>query len=958
MGGAVSKYLKTRIAAAALVALLLGGCKALVAPMVEEPGEASNGDISLFTGIEVRVSSAATVSAQTSETAQNSRTIVPSGFENKLEYLLRITYSDGSMVYETMEAGVTSRRFLLESGAYSMQLLGFTEGHLPLEADWSDWTENIASLLGGPWAAGGKGHAQYVAATGTAQNAQGQTTFNISKGDILEVTVPLSTYFSVNGTGTLLYNIELPSSMVNGQDTATVVSTNNVVININLLASGFSAATNLSSGSATVDAGMYNIQVSIIRDPGTVNERYAGYTNTVHIVSGMTSYLGLSFKDWVLLDKADPGQVTGLTAVVSNGVNVTLSWTPPSAFDYAGSIITFTPTVPGISQPIFVPKTGAATESYAFNGLEAGITYTFSVVAIDNMDDSGRYRPIADTPVTASITTRLIIDVGALTEPAARIQFGSSETMPVDLVNMSSHDIYMAKVNQSGSNASGTASGGYSANQVGLQPSQSMRSINPLSESPASETAPEPYPLTLPDGQTLMMTPKTLVERHDFHDYVEPYYGDKSRAALPRVAYSVGQSRNFWVRRNIDASAGSQAWESKPATLRATGTYCDVWVMNSEYPPGWWQYYGYNGYINTEDAEDLRDNFDALYPHVTNLLGYERGGGPSGNGGVDENKKVQILVYEFNYDWEAGDFLGASSVTMGYYWSKDEGNGANSNHCEMFYIDSWCFDFMDFIEVASLGITSLNMYLTLAHEFQHMINNAHGGSESALNEMMSMMTEDFVGPYIGFDWDDSGMPIESRMPGALNNYYARSVTNWTNNDMTSYSNAFAFGAYLARNYGGAEFLSSLSSSSNRSYQGMINYAMQTRNPSLPVDTGVTNPYFRYALARYPQAWVFSSSSYSLPGTSSATTARAFDYTVNKTVGGESYEAHGFDVYEQFDPLIGDNDPTILFLTDNRTVYSYGITVHTDSSWQNKSGNMTVELKKPTNTNVEIWLLFR
>ena len=106
---------------------------------------------------------------------------------------------------------------------------------------------------------------------------------------------------------------------------------------------------------------------------------------------------------------------------------------------------------------------------------------------------------------------------------------------------------------------------------------------------------------------------------------------------------------------------------------------------------------------------------------------------------------------------------------------------------------------------------------TLAHEFQHMIHYYQKPvlrdaiSETWLNEQASEVAEDLIADKIMIDgpravaYDDptAGDPENrrSRLPG-YNLYNDIQVTTW-DGYLANYSIAYAFGAYLARNYGGA-----------------------------------------------------------------------------------------------------------------------------------------------------------
>ncbi len=114
---------------------------------------------------------------------------------------------------------------------------------------------------------------------------------------------------------------------------------------------------------------------------------------------------------------------------------------------------------------------------------------------------------------------------------------------------------------------------------------------------------------------------------------------------------------------------------------------------------------------------------------------------------------------------------------------------------------------------------------TLAHEFQHMIHFYQKSalrdavSESWLNEMASEVAEDLIadkamidGPRaVAHDDPTAGEPENRR--GRLPNYNLYNdiqVTSWPRSyPLPNYSIVYAFGAYLARNYGGAALFSDI-----------------------------------------------------------------------------------------------------------------------------------------------------
>ena len=116
-----------------------------------------------------------------------------------------------------------------------------------------------------------------------------------------------------------------------------------------------------------------------------------------------------------------------------------------------------------------------------------------------------------------------------------------------------------------------------------------------------------------------------------------------------------------------------------------------------------------------------------------------------------------------------------------------------SNEGKYFYIDSYYAVRMFDYTVS-----------TLAHEFQHMINfsvKAMNGkaSDSNFNEMLSMLFEDLMQEKL--DIDDGYSP-KNRLTKFLSRYYEAGIREY-NGTLQSYANAYAFGAWLIRKFGGA-----------------------------------------------------------------------------------------------------------------------------------------------------------
>jgi hypothetical protein len=382
----------------------------------------------------------------------------------------------------------------------------------------------------------------------------------------------------------------------------------------------------------------------------------------------------------------------------------------------------------------------------------------------------------------------------------------------------------------------------------------------------------------------------------------------RNRMRSMGVSEGVGTTKQFYV----DVSP-----TLKSATLRKTGDRCKLWVVDD--------------YFNSDlsdQLDELAAKFDEIYPLETNLLGYEYGGGPGGNGGMDGDPKIQILLFDI------GDSVGGT--TYGYFYPGDEFARGDtypySNEAEIFYIDS-----VKAVE------DEYGIYSTLIHEFNHMINFnlkvLQGGEYVSWNtevwytEMLSMLAEDVIGPLVGILADRH--VTNMRIPGWLLQYADYSVMSWpsSGNTIPYYQSNYAFGAYLMRNFGGPALFSAIAKSST-SGRGSIDRFMRIFN-GVEIDTA-------YAMARFSEALVYS-------GLSMPTGVLTFDKTVPDpidgqpyTIDGQSYTFKAFDIWSTDGPLTREYAQMPNYAAPANTVQLY-----TDEAWAEEiaasGGNLTIRL---------------
>ncbi len=266
---------------------------------------------------------------------------------------------------------------------------------------------------------------------------------------------------------------------------------------------------------------------------------------------------------------------------------------------------------------------------------------------------------------------------------------------------------------------------------------------------------------------------------------------------------------------------------SRQFTLKANGTHCRIWYNNT------------SSLISIPDTQftNLANIIDQVFVEETSIFGSNTiTAQAAGNTAItaDSNTKLEVLVYDLLGDASANQ----TSGTFGFFNPADiylngvtyrDSNGqlqtiTTSNECEVIHVDSY-FLKKDIEGYTSNGTTVYTHYVesTLIHEFQHLLNfcNKYGQYETWFTEMLSMSAEDV------FKLDDYSAP-KSRFDIYFDKTY-QGFGNWPDLDddtvLYSYANAYAFGAYLMRNYGGINLINKIATN-NYTNEGAITKALQ------------------------------------------------------------------------------------------------------------------------------------
>ncbi|MCL2721639.1 MAG: hypothetical protein FWD47_09920 [Treponema sp.] len=416
----------------------------------------------------------------------------------------------------------------------------------------------------------------------------------------------------------------------------------------------------------------------------------------------------------------------------------------------------------------------------------------------------------------------------------------------------------------------------------------------------------------------------------------------RSLKIMPFIPPAVGDKRLFW----LDDFDRQYAWKQKQATLVAVSNHANIWIID--------EYFDNNSTstvdnkITTAQARAMAQKFDEIYRYTTPIFGYEYGGASDSSqpGGVDGDKRVQILVYDIGG-------AGASGSNIGYFWSKDFysneylqsiGSSIKSNNAEIFYINSYWLD-----------SRPETVYSALIHEFIHLINFNEkfikNNTSYAIwyTEMLAMLGEDIIGPMIGIRPNNSGHPISMRIPYTLG-LYTCDPFFWTGSK--SYGVTYGFGAYLARNFGGAAIVREIAKNNKVNFES-ISSALSVFNP------GMT---FINLVERYYEAFICNDTENQ--GTAS------FNRTVSNFIDGFQYTLYGFDIFSMNRVNVALNlgvisywssnekGPFLYGLNQNFILDYYSFILLSCADWQNISGDLIVDVKKPNAASVNKHLVVR
>lgn len=540
------------------------------------------------------------------------------------------------------------------------------------------------------------------------------------------------------------------------------------------------------------------------------------------------------------------GKITSVTAVgVDKGAIVSWSNGSISAYTLKINVENSSSSLKGY--PRLVTDEEAKNNCVVVKGLTNGIAYTFTIYVEDSEGNVVDGKSAVATPKESASKNHnysATLDGSVIKVP--------SDAAVVTLSNVRGKTITYANVNKSKTNviSSSAVRKNLSNMSTGLSASIASREVD-------DEGLPK-----LEDGFIKSFVPPAdedvVVINHSGR------YGDET-GTFNKTKPAIGQTRYIYVDQDKDISKFEKeemtlyAIGYKPGTDRAEAKYtdvkCYVWANSSNVV----QNGSKDGKISLDVIADIVDKFIKYYDLEENVFGktcdkiYGSNGKMTTMLDYPTRDAINIVLTDIGKDGTAG-----TCGVVGYFWAKDyyakgyssSGAYATTNEGKYFYIDiPFCNYSLDSIKQATYdGVknkennkdaVSDTVISTLFHEYQHMIDfnqktvkNDIGSVDTWYNEMLSMLCEDLLQEAMGLkETVQSG-----RIPNFNGYYYYSGIAQYlSSNSWVSYGTAYAFGAWLIRNYGGTKLVHEMSTNNKQGIESVVNAVNSVNGKNLTWD---------------------------------------------------------------------------------------------------------------------------
>ena len=411
---------------------------------------------------------------------------------------------------------------------------------------------------------------------------------------------------------------------------------------------------------------------------------------------------------------------------------------------------------------------------------------------------------------------------------------------------------------------------------------------------------------------------------------------------VEEVIYDIGAEREVYF------SVSQTDYVKKTAKLYAKTDNVYCWVIEDDKNP--WISTTEKGEVTAEIADKYSNKMQEIYKYITEVFGpLPENMIYSPNGSFEDcvklpmtdlsttGIKINIVIGDIFSD-NTNEMAANDNGVMGMVCQKDlYASGVKgkdtvvdaSNSGNYFYLDSY-WAVKDEKEAFS----------TMAHEFQHLIGFGLKYVEYALEydsyyltEMLSMLAEDMMQEYL--EVSDNNVSL-ARLP-LFNGYYFLLGLNEFSQDeymAIAYANAYAFGAWLSRQYGGTKLLHEMALNKYVGIDCMVN-AVNT----------VTGKDYSYLdlLRKYTQALVFTNTDYAYPTMNK-------DAETDITYNGYTYPMKAIDLWHLYDRLqvssnanVKYDGPQYFSSSSGYKLPPYGFTLHKLGSVDADANSVTLTL---------------
>lgn len=525
------------------------------------------------------------------------------------------------------------------------------------------------------------------------------------------------------------------------------------------------------------------------------------------------------------------GQITDFTAEPGDGY-VSLSWTNGyvSGYLHLETKETSTGNIPNNSSGWLDPDDqGFLPTGCYVDELSNGTSYTFTLTLYEERNENSNVISYATTRATPSGNGGGGSGSGGGGSGSEKTWNVSSEgyflelpgnTSTITIIGASGKLITYANVNTS---TSGTIKGSAARRYVsGLRAADTgIREVNhsEVQDAPAEST-----------GIRHFAPPTSVTLLPDSGRSAARAAADTFTSANPQI----GQTRTMYV----DADQNLSSFTREQMTLYAIGykpgttddsadsddIACLVWAKSNDVGEG------SDTKISNNVIKDITYKFIQHYQFEEEVFGetcnmvINKAGNYVSMDNSPTKDWVNIVLYDIGRDGTSGN-----CGVVGYFWSKDYYkvgvSTASSNPISLtnegkyFYVDvPFCnYDSTHGTYKSNNNEVSGTVISTLFHEYQHMIDfntktvtyNKNTNDCTWYNEMLSMLCEDIMGDQL--DLDDADRVATGRIKNFNAYYYYSGTAQYLEtNSWVSYGTAYAFGAWLVRNYGGIPLIKELS----------------------------------------------------------------------------------------------------------------------------------------------------